>query len=100
MPNFSKSFQNFSAGELGPGSVGRDDRDFYERGLKDATNIVPLPSGGFTARGGFRHLDYVRNRLVAVDLSTATVTGGGAGGTAPTIEVDDDYVIVNGGEIP
>ncbi|MAK63987.1 MAG: hypothetical protein CMF75_04465 [Maricaulis sp.] len=99
MARFTQTRQNFSAGELGPGTVGRDDRDFYETGLKDATNILPLVSGGFTARGGFRHVQHVRRQLSAIDLSSATISGGDAGGDPPAYD-GGGWINIPGGVLP
>lgn len=103
MPPFSRTYQNFSSGELSPGAIARSDRDFYETGLKDAENVLPLTAGGFTARAGFRHVGQVRGQLSAIDLSGATITAGDAGGSAPSAPDpgnDDPWIIIPGGQIP
>lgn len=44
---------NFSAGEIGPLLYDRSDMDAFRNGAEKLLNVVALPQGGLTRRGGF-----------------------------------------------
>lgn len=80
--------RSFSAGELAPGLAMAQDLDLYRTGLKRARNILVHPTGGFTDRGGFRHIAHVRNRLVSISLDDAVITP--AAGGSEVVDFDPE----------
>lgn len=96
---------NFGAGQLDAAADARTDVQVYGRALALAENLIPTIQGPLRRRPGTAHVDMIRNRLEAVDLSSATITGpkggivadalSGAGfTTTAALGTDDPYVIL------
>ena len=56
MPRFSPILTNFTAGELSPRLEGRVDLARYANGCRTLENMLVLPHGGATRRGGTRYV--------------------------------------------
>jgi hypothetical protein len=79
MPQRGYSIQtNFSAGMLDLSSISRFDVEAYKAGGLDITNMLGLPLGGVTLRGGLAHF--------------ATVASGGANGRLLRFEFSTEQV--------
>ncbi|MDB5413765.1 MAG: hypothetical protein JWR10_2100 [Rubritepida sp.] len=63
---------NFTAGELAPELLGRDDLRAYANGARRLRNVFIQPTGGVTRRPGLRHIAMLPGpaRLVAFEFNT------------------------------
>lgn len=96
---------NFTGGEIGPRFLGRRDLKAYASSLAYAENMLPLPQGPIVRRPGLGHLDMIRNRLEAVEITAgmlsapnggevADLIGGSGFVTATVIGTDDPHVLL------
>jgi hypothetical protein len=86
----------FTAGELDELMWQNDEVKLYGRGAKHFENVVNLPQGGFTLRGGLRKISEIRRSLVAAALDAGTLSAPNGG--TPGFAIDGDattYVITN-----
>lgn len=94
MPKASPIQNSFNAGELSPRLLGRTDLDKYRNGVETLRNMIPLPHGPITSRGGTQ---YIRDgkfgskkiRLVRFEFSTTQ---------AYILEFGDFYIRVYAGK--
>ncbi len=52
MARSAPAYSAFTAGEISPKFEGRIEIQKYSEGLAELTNMIVLPSGGVTSRGG------------------------------------------------
>lgn len=73
----------FTGGELDPKCIGRRDLAAYGLSLAACENMLPIPQGPIIRRPGLAHVDRIRNCLVLVPATGATIStpngGSGAG---------------------
>lgn len=103
MPRFTRVQSAHSYGVLDPLVIERRDTKFVEGSLSDALNVIMLPQGGYTDRGGTDDYGRVRRKLTARAWTAgeATLPNGGsaagllAGSTQTTGAVSGSrYVLV------
>ena len=73
MPKASPIQTSFNAGEISPRLLGRTELDKYKSGVETLLNMIPLPHGPITSRGGTQYISSSKSgkiRLVAFEYST------------------------------
>jgi len=70
---------NFNGGELSPKAVGRRDLEAYVSSLALCENMQVMAEGPIRRRGGLRHVDLIRNRLLPLEVDAVTVTAPNGG---------------------
>lgn len=79
MPQEVLRQSNFNGGALSPKAIGRRDLKAYASSVALCVNMMTTAEGPLRRRGGFRHIDLVRNRLEVVPMigDMVTVPNGG-----------------------
>lgn len=105
MPQEVLRQSNFNGGALSPKAIGRRDLKAYASSVALCVNMMTTAEGPLRRRGGFRHIDLVRNRLEAVPITAAMLTapnggtvadvlGGGGLETTTPVGSTDGYVVL------
>ena len=105
MPQEVLRQSNFNGGALSPKATGRRDLKAYASSVALCVNMMTTAEGPLRRRGGFRHIDLIRNRLEAVPITAAMLTApnggtvadvlGGAGlETTTPVGTTDGYVVL------
>ena len=68
MPRQNVIQSNFTSGEVSPKISGRVDTKVYANGCKTVENMLVLPQGGVTRRGGTIHGDWARRNSTLVRI--------------------------------
>lgn len=96
---------NFNGGALSPKAIGRRDLKAYASSVALCVNMMTTAEGPLRRRGGFRHIDLIRNRLEAVTITeamlaapnggtVADVLGGPGLETTTAVGTTDGYVVL------
>lgn len=105
MPQEVLRQSNFNGGALSPKAIGRRDLKAYASSVALCVNMMTTAEGPLRRRGGFRHIDLVRNRLEAVPITeamlaapnggtVADVLGGPGLETTTAVGTTDGYVVL------
>lgn len=105
MPQEVLRQSNFNGGALSPKATGRRDLKAYASSVALCVNMMTTAEGPLRRRGGFRHIDLVRNRLEGVPITAAMLTApnggtvadvlGGVGlETTTAVGATDGYVVL------
>lgn len=105
MPQEVLRQSNFNGGALSPKAIGRRDLKAYASSVALCVNMMTTAEGPLRRRGGFRHIDLIRNRLEAVPITAAMLTapnggtvanvlGGGGLETTTPVGTTDGYVVL------
>lgn len=105
MPQEVLRQSNFNGGVLSPKAIGRRDLKAYASSVALCVNMMTTAEGPLRRRGGFRHIDLVRNRLEAVPITeamlaapnggtVADVLGGVGLETTTPVGATDGYVVL------
>lgn len=105
MPQEVLRQSNFNGGALSPKAIGRRDLKAYASSVALCVNMMTTAEGPLRRRGGFRHIDLVRNRLEAVPITeamlaapnggtVADVLGGPGLETTTAVGATDGYVVL------
>lgn len=73
-------------GMLDPLVIERRDTKFVNASLSNALNVIVLPQGGYTDRGGSLRYSIVRRKLAAIALTSGMVTAPNGGTAANLID--------------
>lgn len=79
MPQEVLRQSNFNGGELSPQAIGRRDLKAYASSLALCVNMIPMAEGPIRRRPGLAHVDVIRNRLEAVEITGAMLTAPNGG---------------------
>lgn len=82
MPQEVLRQSNFNGGALSPKAIGRRDLKAYASSVALCVNMMTTAEGPLRRRGGFRHIDLIRNRLEAVPITAAMLTAPNGGTVA------------------
>ncbi len=86
----------FTAGELDELMWQNDEVKLYGRGAKHFENVVNLPQGGFSLRGGLRTICEIRKPLVQASLAAGAVSAPNGGMAGYAVDGDvSTYVITD-----
>lgn len=105
MPQEILRQSNFNGGALSPKAIGRRDLKAYASSVALCVNMTTTPEGPIRRRGGFRHVDLIRNTLETVPITAAMLTApnggevanvlGGVGlETTAAVGTTDGYVVL------
>ena len=105
MPQEVLRQSNFNGGALSPKAIGRRDLKAYASSVALCVNMMTTAEGPLRRRGGFRHIDLIRNRLEAVTITeamlaapnggtVADVLGGPGLETTTAVGTTDGYVVL------
>lgn len=74
MPRFTNVQAAFTYGVLDPHIIERRDTKFVAGSLSDGLNIILLPQGGFTLRGGTTDYGRARRKLTSIAINTTILS--------------------------
>lgn len=74
MPRITTVQAAFTYGVLDPHIIERRDTKFIPGSLSDGRNIILLPQGGFTTRGGTTDFGRARRKLTAIAINTTILS--------------------------
>lgn len=81
---------NYTAGELDPQLISREDSDIYYAGAERARNVLLIPHGGITRRPGLLYRDTMVPAIETVDLTIGSVNVTAPEGGTPATAIDGD----------
>lgn len=85
MPQEVLRQSNFNGGALSPKAIGRRDLKAYASSVALCVNMMTTAEGPLRRRGGFRHIDLVRNKLASVPIAAGMLTAPNGGTVADVL---------------